>query len=69
MTQNPVTGSTTFLLAGRYRVEEQLGAGRLATVQRAFDERLRRNVLLHMLLPELVDQEQLRQRFLTECAG
>jgi len=66
MTQNPVTGSTTFLLAGRYRVEEQLGAGRLATVQRAFDERLRRNVLLHMLLPELVDQEQLRQRFLTE---
>jgi serine/threonine protein kinase len=54
-------------LHGRYRIEEQLGAGRLAVVYRAYDERLQRKVLVHMLRKELVGQETLRQRFVQEA--
>jgi hypothetical protein len=55
------------LLHSRYRIEEQLGAGRLAVVYRAYDERLQRPVLVHMLRKELVAQEPLRQRFVQEA--
>ncbi len=55
------------LLHGRYRIEEQLGAGRLAVVYRAYDERLQRQVLVHMLRKELLAQETLRQRFIHEA--
>src|SRR5437870_11899307 len=54
------------LLHGRYRIEEQLGAGRLAVVYRAYDQRLQRQVLVHMLRKELLGQETLRQRFIQE---
>jgi eukaryotic-like serine/threonine-protein kinase len=54
------------LLHGRYRIEEQLGAGRLAVVYRAYDQRLQRQVLVHMLRKELLSQEALRQRFIQE---
>src|SRR5579859_238952 len=54
------------LLHGRYRIEQKLGTGRLAVVYRAFDERLQRLVLVHMLRKELVSQEPLRQRFIEE---
>jgi hypothetical protein len=54
-------------LHGRYRIEEQLGAGRLAVVYRAYDERLQRQVLVHMLRKELLSQEPLRQRFIQEA--
>lgn len=65
MTQAPSTSAP--ILHGRYRIEEQLGAGRLAVVYRAYDERLQRLVLVHMLRKELVDQEALRQRFIQEA--
>jgi hypothetical protein len=55
------------LLHGRYRIEEQLGSGRLAVVYRAYDERLQRQVLVHMLRKELLGQEALRQRFVQEA--
>jgi serine/threonine protein kinase len=55
------------LLHSRYRIEEQLGAGRLAVVYRAYDERLQRAVLIHMLRKELIDQEPLKQRFVQEA--
>src|SRR5215470_17122713 len=55
------------LLQGRYRVEDRLGASRLAVVYRAYDERLRRNVLIHLLRRELADQDALRERFLQEA--
>src|SRR5918911_5646700 len=60
------TSTSHPILHGRYRIEEQLGAGRLAVVYRAYDERLQRQVLVHMLRKELVAQESLRQRFVQE---
>ena len=55
------------LLHSRYRIEEQLGTGRLAVVYRAYDERLQRQVLIHMLRKELLGQEPLRERFIQEA--
>ncbi len=63
MTANP---PSIPLLHGRYRIEEQLGVGRLAVVYRAYDQRLQRQVLVHMLRKELLGQETLRQRFIQE---
>lgn len=65
MTQ--ATPTTNPLLHGRYRIEEQLGTGRLAVVYRAYDERLQRRVLVHMLRKELLAQEALAQRFIQEA--
>src|SRR5262245_61824765 len=61
------TPTSNPILHGRYRIEEQLGVGRLAVVYRAYDARLQRRVLLHLLRKELVDQEPLRQRFVHEA--
>ncbi len=58
--------ATPPLLFGRYRLLEKLGDGRLASVYGAFDERLHRQVLLHVFRKELNGQPQLRQRFLAE---
>lgn len=55
------------LLHSRYRIEEKLGTGRLAVVYRAYDERLQRKVLVHMLRKELMGQATLRQRFIDEA--
>lgn len=55
------------LLHGRYRIDEQLGVGRLAAVYRAYDERLQRQVLVHLLRKDLVAQQALRQRFVDEA--
>ncbi|MFN8502294.1 serine/threonine protein kinase [Kouleothrix sp.] len=64
MTANP---PSIPLLHGRYRIEEQLGTGRLAVVYRAYDERLQRQVLVHMLRRDMSQQEALRQRFVQEA--
>jgi hypothetical protein len=61
------TPTTAPVLHGRYRIEELLGSGRLANVYRAYDERLQRAVLVHMLRKELLDQEPLKQRFVQEA--
>ncbi len=54
------------LLFERYRVLQEMGTGRLATVYHAKDERLQRDVLIHVLRKDLVGQEQFRQRFVKE---
>lgn len=65
MAQSPTP--TAPVLHNRYRIEERLGATRLAVVYRAYDERLQRRVLVAMLRKELLDQETLRRRFVAEA--
>ena len=52
-------------LAG-YRVEEPLGAGGMAVVYRARDERLGRPVALKVLAPGLAADGEFRRRFTAE---
>lgn len=69
MSQAPSSTATEPLLFNRYRIHEQLGEGRLATVYRATDERLQRSVLVHLFRKNLVNQEALRKRFLDEASA
>jgi serine/threonine-protein kinase len=53
------------LVAG-YRLEAQVGAGGMAVVYRARDERLGRLVALKVLAPGLAADEEFRRRFIAE---
>lgn len=51
---------------GRYRVDERLGATRIATVYRAYDDKLSRTVLLNLMRNHLADQKGIRERFVSD---
>lgn len=71
ITSEPDTaaGMTTVgsVLAGRYRLVARIGAGGMATIYRARDETLDRDVAVKVLHGHLADDASLLQRFRTEA--
>ncbi len=55
------------LLAGRYRVDELIGRGGMASVYRGYDTTLSRDVALKLLKRELADDATFRTRFRLEA--
>lgn len=52
---------------GRYQLRDRLGRGGFATVYRAWDPMLRREVALKALSLDLADEPEMRRRFLAEA--
>ncbi|HEY2637921.1 MAG TPA: protein kinase [Solirubrobacteraceae bacterium] len=55
------------IIAGRYELEDRLGAGGMATVHLAFDRRLERNVAVKLLAEHLADDPSFVSRFRREA--
>lgn len=63
--QGPVRAGTT--LGGRYEIGERIGAGGMATIYRAYDRTLERDVAVKVLHAHLAGDPELHARFRTEA--
>lgn len=63
----PQEGFQGVVLAGRYRIEQRLGAGGMGEVYRAVNTAIDRPVAVKMLRPELMNNADLVERFLREA--
>ena len=52
---------------GRYEIRSELGSGAMATVYRAFDPEIKRDLAIKVLRAELAEDEEHRERFLREA--
>jgi serine/threonine protein kinase len=52
---------------GRYRIEEEIGAGGMGVVYRAHDEKLDRDLAIKVLIPGALNNEVARKRFRNEA--
>ncbi len=52
---------------GRYRIEEEIGAGGMGVVYRAYDEKLERDLAIKVLTPGALYDEVARKRFRNEA--
>ena len=52
---------------GRYRIEEEIGAGGMGVVYRAYDEKLERDLAIKVLTPGTLHDETARRRFRNEA--
>ena len=60
----PIEAGTTI---GRYRIEEEIGAGGMGVVYRAYDAKLGRDVAIKVVTPGALDDEAARKRFRNEA--
>lgn len=55
------------VIGGRYEVREQIGAGGMGAVYRAFDRNRDKDIAMKVLLPAMLSSPKARERFLAEA--